>query len=136
MISGETARLLEHIAGFEHGMPQNELPNGVNWRVPEELERRGLISFSTLVPPNTEPECPQGMWAARLTTAGRDALAEYQRADHEMRKQDAQRYADKEERRFERAQDRRHDWRVTIGAALIGAALTLFVEHILPALLR
>ena len=135
MISGETARLLEHIAGFEHGMPQNGLPNGVNWRVPEELERRGLISFSTLVPPNTEPECPQGMWAARLTTAGRDALAEYQRADHEMRKQDAQRYADKEERRFERAQDRRHDWALAIFSVLAGSALTLFVEHILLLLL-
>lgn len=126
---------VEYIAGFAYGMPQNELPAGVDWRVPEELARRGLISFSTLVPPNTEPESPLGLWSARLTVTGRDALAEYQRAEYEMSKQDAQRHADKEERRRERVQDRLHEWALAIFSALAGSALTLLVEHFLLPLL-
>ena len=127
MLSDETARLLEFISSFVDGAPQNQFPTWAAWRDIDDLERRGLISFSTLVPPNKEPEYPRGLYVAHITTAGRDALAEKQRADNEMRNQAAQ----YEEEKHAHSRERKLDFLRDLIVLLIGSAITLLVEHVL-----
>lgn len=127
MISEETARLLQFIASSDGGMPQNELPDWADWRNVDDLEKRGFISFSTLVPPNKEKECPLGLSSVHVTTAGRDALAEKQRADDEVRNQAAQH---KEEKRTH-SRERKMDFLQELIMIIIGSALTLLIEHVI-----
>ena len=127
MISDETARLLAFIASFDYGMPQNELPDWAGWRDLDDLARRGFVSFSTLVPPNKEDEHPHGLCAAHISTAGRDALAEKQRADDEVRNQATQ----YEEEKRTHSRDRKMDFIRDLILLFVGAALTLIVEHVI-----
>ena len=99
MISDETARLLQFIASFDYGMPQNELPDWAGWRDVDDLKKRGFISFSTLVPPNKEKERPHGLCAVHISTAGRDALAAYQRYQDEVRNKESQKAAEDREKK-------------------------------------
>ena len=127
MISDETARLLAFIADSESGIPEDQLPNWVNWRDPDDLARRGFVYFSTVVPPNKEAEYPMGLRAVRITTSGRDALAEKQRTDDIVRNQAAQ----YEEEKRAHSREKKMDFIRDLILLFIGAALTLIVEHVI-----
>ena len=127
MISEETARLLQLIASHEDGVPQNKFPYWVVWRDVLDLEKREFVSFTTLVPPNKEAEHPHGMCTVHISTAGRDALAEKQRADDEVCNQAAKHEEEKRTHNKERKMDFVRD----LILLFVGAALTLIVEHVI-----
>lgn len=131
MLSDETARLLEFIASFDDGVPQNRFPDWARWRDIDDLERRGLISFSTLLPPNKEPEHPRGLYAAHITTAGRDALFEKQRADNKLIEDAANKRSDEARQTKERKLDFRRSLFIAVISSIASTALALFVEHVL-----
>lgn len=121
MLSERTFHLLSIIP--ECGLPEDQFPCDVSLSDFKDIESRGLVTISTLIPPGVES--PRGMCYVRLTSAGRDALFEKQWAEHKVVEQVARQQADDEARAAERADDKRRDFIYFVAGLVFGWLLGL-----------
>lgn len=123
MLSERTFFLLSIIP--ENGLPEDKLPDIAAYSDYLDLQSRGLVRISTLIPPGKEPECMGGMCIVYITSAGRDALFEKQWSEHKVVEEIARKQADDEARAAERSEDKRRDFIYFVAGLVFGWLLGL-----------
>lgn len=123
MLSERTFFLLSIIP--EDGLPEDQLPDISSYSEYLDLQSRGFVRISTLIPPGKEPECMCGMRIVYITSAGRDALFEKQWSEHKVVEEIARKQADDEARATERSEDKRLDFIYFISGLVFGWLLGL-----------
>lgn len=83
------------------------------------MEKKYIIKYHPMFPDGNHSETVM----CAITDLGRDALAEYEWAQDEMRKK-------KSEKKAEKKSDRRFQFFNTLFGAAVGSLLTLLIEHL------
>lgn len=124
MISEQTAQTLEMISEKDI-VPETVLGSSLV----DDLLSRGFIVCSMLDPEDRNDYHPDGLHGVHLTTLGIDALAEYHRANEEMRRQNAEKIEDRNYQELAQKRVFRHEWMIAIFSFIAGAITALVAEH-------